>query len=179
MKIQYLTIYCSHSDNISKDYFDLAQEIGTFLGEKKISIVYGGGNTGLMGKVSNSALKNGSEVIGIIPEFLKITEKINFNISETIVVKNMNERKKLLYEKGEAFLILPGGSGTIEEATEIISWKFLNIHTKPIIIFDYKNFWKSLYKLYEDVDNLKFANKNLQSISINIKTIEEFKSIFA
>ena len=88
-----------------------------------------------MGKVSNSALKKGSEVIGVIPEFLKIDENINYNISEIIEVKSMAERKKILFDKGDAFLILPGGSGTIEEATEVISWKFLELHNKPIIIF--------------------------------------------
>ena len=90
----------------------------------------------------------------------------------------MSERKKLLFEKGDAFLILPGGSGTIEEATEIISWKILGLHNKPIILFNFENYWKSLIEMYNNAKKLNFGNKNLQSITINIKTITEFKSLF-
>ena len=176
MKIKSLTIYCSSSNNLDKKFYDLGEKIGVFLGQKKISIVYGGGNTGLMGKVSNTALQHGSKVVGIIPKFLKKAENINYNISKTIVVQTMSERKKILYEKGDAFLILPGGSGTIEEATEIISWKILGLHNKPIIIFNFKNYWKTLFEIYNNAKKLNFGNKNLQSISINVKTLSEFKS---
>jgi len=178
MKVKSLTIYCSSSNNLEQKFFDLAEKIGIFLGQKKISIIYGGGNVGLMGKVSNEAIKQGSSVIGVIPEFLKKNENINLNISQTIVVQSMSERKKILSEKGDAFLILPGGSGTIEEATEIISWKILGLHNKPIIIFNFQNYWKSLFDIYDNAKKLNFGNKNLQSVCINIKTLSEFKSIF-
>ena len=177
MKIKSLTIYCSHSNNLDQEYYDLAKEIGLFLGKNKISLVYGGGNTGLMREVSNAAMRKGSTVIGIIPEFLKKNENINYSISKIIVVKTMAERKKLLFDKGNAFLILPGGSGTIEEATEIISWSFLGLHSKPIILFNYKNYWQSLLDLYDVALKLNFGNKDLQSICINISTLKEFKSL--
>ena len=178
MKIKSLTIYCSSSKNLDQKFYILAEKIGFFLGQKKISIIYGGGNIGLMGKVSNAALKRGSKVIGIIPKFLKKGENINYNISQTIVVQTMSERKKMLFEKGDAFLILPGGSGTIEEATEIISWKILGLHNKPIIIFNYNQYWQSLFDIYDNAKKLNFSNKNLQSISINVNTLTEFKSLF-
>ena len=178
MKIKSLTIYCSSSNNLDQKFLNLAEEIGIFLGQKKISIIYGGGNTGLMGKVSNVALKQGAKVIGIIPDFLKKGENINYNISQTIIVQTMSERKKILFEKGDAFLILPGGSGTIEEATEVISWKILGLHNKPIIIFNFQNYWQSLFDIYENAKKLNFGNRNLQSISINVKTLSEFKSFF-
>ena len=178
MKIKSLTIYCSHSINLKQEFYDLAEEIGLFLGKNKISIVYGGGNTGLMGEVSNAALSKGSTVIGIIPEFLKKNENINYSISQIIVVQSMAERKKILFDKGDAFLILPGGSGTIEEATEIISWKFLGLHSKPIIIFNFKNYWQSLFAVYENAKKFNFGNKNLQSISIKVSNLKEFKSLF-
>ena len=178
MKIKSLTIYCSSSNNLDQKFLNLAEEIGNFLGQKKISIIYGGGNTGLMGKVSNVALKQGAKVIGIIPDFLKKGENINYNISQTIIVQTMSERKRILFEKGDAFLILPGGSGTIEEATEVISWKILGLHNKPIIIFNFQNYWQSLFDIYENAKKLNFGNRNLQSISINVKTLSEFKSFF-
>jgi len=178
MKIKSLTIYCSHSNIIDHEFNNLAEEIGFFLGQNKISIIYGGGNTGLMGRVSNAALNKGSTVIGIIPEFLIERENINYNISKIISVQSMAERKKILFDKGDAFLILPGGSGTIEEAAEVISWKFLGLHSKPIIIFNFNNYWQSLFNLYDNAKKLNFTNKNLQSISKNIKTLTEFKSLF-
>ena len=89
MNIKSLTIYCSSSDNLEKEYYNIAYKLGEFLGQKKIKVIYGGGNTGLMGIIANSAFKNGSKVIGIMPEFLADKEKINYNISQTIVVKNM------------------------------------------------------------------------------------------
>ena len=156
----------------------LSEAIGDFLGQNRITIIYGGGNNGLMGKLSNSALKKGANVIGVIPEFLKKGENINLDISKTIIVKTMAQRKKILFEKGDAFLILPGGSGTIEEAAEIISWKILGIHKKPIIIFNFENYWNLMIEMYNNSKINKFGDKNLQSVCKTIKTFEEFSTLF-
>ena len=178
MDIKSLTIYCSSSNLLEQKYYNLAHQIGEFLGNKKISIIYGGGKVGMMGKISESAINSGTTVIGIIPKFLDSKEIIDLNISEIIVVKNMSERKKILFDKGDAFLILPGGPGTIEEATEIISWSNLGLHNKPIIIFNYENYWDSLIQMYNHVINNKFGDKNLQSLCKIVKTFEEFSSLF-
>ena len=106
MKIKSLTIYCSSSEKLDQKFYDLSEKIGNFLGQNQINIIYGGGNIGLMGKLSNAALKKGANVLGVIPEFLKKGENLNLNISQTIIVKTMAERKKILFEKGDAFLIL-------------------------------------------------------------------------
>jgi len=90
----------------------------------------------------------------------------------------MSERKKKLFEYGDAFLIMPGGSGTIEEATEVISWKFLNLHNKKIIIFNYENYWNSMIEMYKNAENKKFGNKNLQNICEHVNTFEEFVKLF-
>ena len=178
MDIKSLTIYCSSSEKLDQKFYDLAEKIGFFLGQNQITIIYGGGNIGLMGKLSNAALKTRGNVIGVIPEFLKKGENINLGISKTIIVKTMSQRKKILFEKGDAFLILPGGSGTIEEATEVISWKFLGIHTKPIIIFNFENYWSSMIEMYNNATKNKFGDKNLQSVCKTVKTFEEFSLLF-
>jgi uncharacterized protein (TIGR00730 family) len=178
MNIKSLTIYCSSSDKLDKDLYQISEKIGKFLAKKSIKIIYGGGQAGIMGKVSNASYNEGGSVIGIIPEFLINKEKINKNIGENIIVKNMTERKLKLHELGDAFLILPGGSGTIEEVTETISWKFLGLHSKEIIFFNYKGYWDQLFFLYEKFKNENFSNKNLQSISKNIRTYEELTKIF-
>ena len=179
MKIKSLTIYCSSSKNLNKNYYNLAKEIGEYLAKKKIKIIYGGGKIGLMGQISESSMNKGGKVIGIIPKILATKEKVNYNITKTIIVNNMSIRKKKLFNMGDAYLILPGGSGTIEEATEVISWKILGIHNKDIIIFNYKNFWDPLIKMYNDTKIKKFGNKNLQNICIHIRTIEQFIKYFS
>jgi len=174
MSIKSLTIYCSSSVKLNKDYYDLAEQIGEYLANKSIKIIYGGGKTGLMGKVSKSSTDRGGKVIGIIPKILATKEKINYEITKTIIVKNMRIRKDKLFNMGDAYLILPGGSGTIEEATEVISWKILGLHKKDIIIFNYKEFWNPLIKMYDTAKIKKFGNKNLQNICIHIKSFKEF-----
>ena len=179
MRIKSLTIYCSSSNNLGLEYYKLATNIGNFLASKSIKIIYGGGNLGMMGALSKSASDSGGKVVGIIPNFLIPKEGLNYKISKTIVVKNMIERKKKLFNLGDAFLILPGGSGTIEEATEVISWKFLNLHNKKIIIFNYNNFWDPLINMYNQTKQKKFGNKNLQSICDYVSTFKEFVKLFS
>ncbi len=179
MDIKSLTIYCSSSDLLDHKYYKLAKEIGIFLSNKKITIIYGGGKVGMMGEISKSAINTGGKVIGVIPKFLNSKEIINYNISKTIIVNDMSERKKKMFQLGDAFLILPGGSGTIEEAVEIISWKLLNIHKKQIIIFNYYSFWNSLIKMYDKFKKKDFAEKNLQNICVNVKNLKEFKKLFS
>ena len=179
MSIKSLTIYCSSSNNLKQEYYDLAETIGTFLAKKSIRIIYGGGNIGLMGKISKSSTEMGGKVVGIIPKFLITKEKINLRTSDTIVVENMSVRKKKLFTMGDAYLILPGGSGTIEEATEIISWKILGLHNKDIIIFNFNNFWNPLIKMYDNAKIKNFGNKNLQNICIQVKTVHEFIKYFS
>ena len=178
MSIKSLTIYCSSSETLTQDYYDLAEKIGNFLAKKSIQIIYGGGNAGLMGKIANSSTNMGGKVIGIIPSILATKERINYETTETIIVENMSIRKNKLFDMGDAYLILPGGSGTIEEAAEVISWKILGIHNKQIIIFNFNNFWNPLLKMYEKIKVEKFGNKNLQNICIHVKTIEEFIKYF-
>ena len=183
MDIKSLTIYCSSSNKLDKKYYNLSIQIGEFLGKNNIKIIYGGGSIGMMGYISKSSMKVGGKVIGIIPEFLDKKEIINNEITETIIVKNMSERKKKLFELGDSFLILPGGSGTIEEATEVISWKFLGIHKKKIIIFNFDNYWSPLINMYKNAEENNFGNKfkntNLQTICDNINSFEEFVNLFS
>ena len=178
MDIKSLTIYCSSSNLLDQKYYNLAEQIGKFLSNNKISIVYGGGKVGMMGKLSHSAINSGGEVIGIIPKFLSSIEIIDSNITKTIIVNDMSERKKKLFEMGNGFLILPGGSGTIEEATEIISWLILGLHNKPIIIFNFENYWDPMIQMYDNSLKNKFGDKNLQSICKTVKTFEEFSLLF-
>ena len=178
MSIKSLTIYCSSSDLLTEDYYNLAEKVGNYLAKKSIRIIYGGGKTGLMGKISKSSTDMGGKVIGIIPKILVNKENINNKTTKTIIVDNMSIRKEKLFNMGDAYLILPGGSGTMEEATEIISWKILGIHKKDIILFNFNNFWSPLIEMYEKAKTHNFGNKNIQNICIHVRTFKEFKKKF-
>ena len=130
-----------------------------------------------MGVVASKALELGINVTGIIPKFLN-TKEIMFNdITSLKIVNSMSRRKKLLFKLGDAFVALPGGSGTIEEITEVISWKVLGLHDKPILFYNIKNFWDPLLKQFNYINKNNFGNINLQTIYQTIDTPKQFRKI--
>ncbi len=175
--IKNITIYCSSSNKINKKFFKIAYNLGNYLSSKKINLIYGGGSNGLMGEIARTMQQNGSFITGIIPKFLETEENMNKKANKLIVVKDMTIRKKLLFEKGDAFIALPGGPGTIEEITEIISWYNLNLHSKPIILFNYNKFWNPLIQMYTKTYNQKFNNKKYKKIFYSVNNIKEIKKI--
>ena len=145
--------------------------------EFNLSIVYGGGQVGIMGVIARKALELKINVTGIIPEFLNTKEIIFNDINDLKVVKEMSERKKLLFELGDAFMALPGGTGTIEEIAEVISWKTLGLHNKPILIYNINNFWDPFIEQLYQINKKKFGNINLQTIFQTVDTPEKFIEI--
>ena len=130
-----------------------------------------------MGEIARTMQQNGSFITGIIPKFLETEENMNKKANKLIVVKDMAKRKKLLFEKGDAFIVLPGGPGTIEEITEIISWFNLKLHNKPIILFNYNGFWEPLINMYKKTYNEKFLEKMHNQIFYSVKSMSEIKKI--
>ena len=121
MKIKSLTIYCSSSQKLDKKYYKIAKETAEIISKHQIKVIYGGGNIGLMGEIAKTLIKLKNNVIGIIPKFLIKKEKINLKLTDLKVVTNMDKRKEYLFKLGDAFLILPGGTGTLEEVVEVLS----------------------------------------------------------
>ena len=177
MKIKSLTIYCSSSQIIEKKFFKMAMEIAEIIAKYKIKVIYGGGNLGLMGEIARTLIKLKTEVIGIIPKFLIKDEEANIKITNLIIVPNMSKRKENLFKLGDAFLILPGGTGTLEEVIEVLSWKNLKLHNKPIIFFNFDNYWSPLIKQIDQIVENKFGNKNLQNKFQVIRSTKEFNKI--
>ena len=171
-------IFCGSKFGKNDIYKKETETIIKILIKHKFTIIYGGGKIGLMGSVSTSSYNMGGKVIGIIPKFLNSKEKINTKTTETIIVKDMPDRKKKLFEMGDAFLILPGGSGTIEEAAEVISWKFLGLHNKKIILFNYKKYWDPIINMYDQAEKNNFGIKSLHNLCDLVNTLQEFKKIF-
>jgi len=177
MKIKSLTIYCSSSQKIEKKFYKMAREIAEIISKYKIKVIYGGGNVGLMGEIARTLIRLKTEVIGIIPKFLIKDEQANIKITHLKIVTNMSKRKENLFKLGDAFLILPGGTGTLEEVIEVLSWKNLKLHNKPIIFFNFDNYWSPLIKQFDKITKNKFGNKNLQNKFQVIKSSKEFNKI--
>ena len=144
MEFKSIAVFCGSKPGNSTQYVTDATELGHLLAEKKILLIYGGGNKGIMGAVANGVLEKKGQVIGIIPEALMGWEHHHEGISELIVVENMHIRKRMIYEKCDAAIILPGGYGTLDELFEILTWNQLSIHNKPIYILNTAGFYDFL-----------------------------------
>ena len=177
MKIKSLTIYCSASDKLDKKFYNMAKEIAEIISNYHIKVIYGGGNVGLMGTIAKTLTDLKREVIGIIPKFLIKKEKVSLNITKLKIVSSMGKRKEYLFKLGDAFLILPGGTGTLEEVIEVLSWKILKLHNKPIIFLNFDNYWSPLIKQFEKIIENKFGNKNLQNQFQVIKNPKQLNKI--
>lgn len=137
-------VYCGASTRVAPLYLEAARAVGTTLAQNDLGVVYGGGRMGLMGEVADSALAAGGKVIGIIPQHLQDREARHDDLTELHIVTSMHERKQLMVMRSDAFVILPGGYGTLDEAFEILTWKQLGLHNKPILFVNINSFWSPL-----------------------------------
>lgn len=144
-----VTVYCSSSNNSPEKYFAAASELGKGLAERDISLVFGGGNIGLMGCIANAIMQNGGTVRGVIPRFLEEKEVAHYDITELHIVETMHERKMKLAEWADAFIVLPGGFGTLDELIEVITWRHLGHHDKPILLLNIDSFWDPLLRFFD------------------------------
>ena len=139
-----LCVYCASSADIAQPYKDAAVDLGRMAAERGIDLVYGGGRVGLMGLLADTALAAGGKVTGIIPGHIVEMEVAHQTLTELIVVKTMHERKKMMFDRSDAFVILPGGMGTLDEMLEILTWKQLGLHKKPVIVANIEGYWDRL-----------------------------------
>lgn len=149
MKIQSVTVFCGSKSGNQAGFADQAIELGTALGQKGIQLVYGGGNKGIMGAIANAVLAKNGRVLGIIPKLLLEWEAQHEGLTELIVTESMHDRKKLLYDKADVAIILPGGMGTMDELFELLTWNNLNIHQKKVIILNWEGFYTPLIALMD------------------------------
>lgn len=146
--IRSVCVFCGSSDEADPEFLSSARRFGELLAESGIRLVYGGGGVGLMGACARGANSAGGSVLGIIPEFLTSREQ-PFSDVETVVVQTMHERKMQMFMASDAFVILPGGVGTLEEVVELLSWQRLGLHDKPIAFYNPRAFWEPLFELFQ------------------------------
>ena len=160
--ISSICVYCGSGPGNDPAYLEAAARLGKSLADHKIALVYGGANVGLMGMVARSVLEHGGYVTGIIPEFLKNRELMLDSIQETITVDDMHTRKRLMFERADAFIALPGGIGTLEELVEQMTWAQLGQHKQPILLLDVKEFWQPLLTLLAHMRQAHFIRDGLE-----------------
>jgi uncharacterized protein (TIGR00730 family) len=161
-EIKSICVYCGSSPGRDGRFIDAAKEFGEILGREKIGLVFGGGGVGLMGTIARAARDAGSEVTGVIPDFLINRERPEAaHSSRTVVTKDMHERKHKMFELADAFVALPGGIGTLEELVEQLTWAQLGRHKKPILILNIKKFWDPLCALLDHMRRLEFIRADL------------------
>jgi uncharacterized protein (TIGR00730 family) len=161
------------------EYEALAQELGERIARAGMSLVYGAGSIGLMGVVARAARDAGADVIGIIPEHLDAVEITQEGLAELHITRNMHERKKMMFDRSDAFVVLPGGLGTLDETFEIMTWAQLSLHKKPIILLNHRNYWSPLLELVNNVVEEGFASSANAELLRVAATAEEAMSILA
>ena len=141
-------VYCASSVTANPAYIAAAEEFGALLARDGVRLIYGGGGIGLMGAVARGTNEAGGKVLGIMPAFLQDRERV-YDEVETMIVDNMHERKMIMFEQADAFAVLPGGIGTLEEVVELMSWRRLELHRKPIVFLSPDGFWDPLFALID------------------------------
>jgi hypothetical protein len=149
-RLDSVCVYCASSNAADPDFLAAAGELGKTIAGEGLRLVYGGGGVGLMGATARAAHAAGGRVLGIIPHFLTSHER-PLKMVETIVVNTMHERKMMMFEAADGFAILPGGIGTLEEVIELLSWRRLGLHAKPIVFLNQKGFWDPLFQVFEHI----------------------------
>ena len=177
MKIKALTVFCGSKSGNNPSFLSAAAALGNLLAQENIELVYGGGNKGLMGAVANGCLDQGGKVIGIMPKLLLEWEAQHTGLTELIITENMHDRKKILYEKGDAGLVLPGGMGTLDELFEMLTWNNLKIHNKKVFILNIDGYYDALIQLLENMDTNGFMYDNWKDRIIVCSSIEALKSL--
>jgi uncharacterized protein (TIGR00730 family) len=157
-----ICVYCGSGKGNNPAYARAAQTLGHALAANGIGLVYGGGSLGLMGEVARATLDHGGYVTGIIPAFLSEREQMLRAVDELIVTTDMHERKRLMFERSDAFVALPGGIGTLEELVEQLTWSQLGQHKKPIVVANVEGFWTPFLNLLAHMKSDAFIRSGLE-----------------
>ena len=172
-KFRKICVYCGSSGGIDPAFVASARRFGRILADNDIGLVYGGGDLGLMGAVAHAVLENGGHVTGIIPHFLQKQEQMLESVQELLIVEDMHERKRLMFEKADAFVALPGGIGTLEELVEQLTWVQLQRHDKPVIIANVTGFWRPLLALLDHMRQQGFIRPQLEARYLVCDTVDQ------
>ena len=164
MKLSSVCVYCGSSFGQSVRHREAAARLGALLAERGITLVYGGGGIGLMGTLAQATLAAGGQVVGVIPRFLKRAERGLRQLTRLEVVESMHARKARMFALADAFIVLPGGFGTLDETVEMLTWRQLGLHDKPIVLIDLDGYWQPLRHIAEHIVAAGFAQPSTRRL---------------
>ncbi len=170
-ELRSVCVYCGSSESTKPEYLDLASRFGAALAQRDLRLVYGGGAIGLMGRCARAAHEAGGRVLGVMPRFLERRE-IVFEAVPHRMVDTMHERKMIMFQESDAFVVLPGGIGTLEEAVETLSWARLNLHDKPVVFLSEDDFWAPFFALMQHTIDAKLTPADFSNVAVYTRTIE-------
>jgi uncharacterized protein (TIGR00730 family) len=173
LMIQSVCVFCGSAPGVHEEHMGAASSLGALLADRGIQLVYGGARVGLMGAVADGALARGGRVVGVMPRGLERYEVAHRGLTELVWTEDLHERKRRMAERSDAFVILPGGYGTLEEALEVISWKQMRMHEKPIVLLDTRGFFQPLAALAESVVQHGFAYAPAHALFTLVSRTEE------
>jgi len=167
-----IAVYCAAADGNNPEYRAAAEALGRTLAQHNLGLIYGGGKTGLMGAVADAALAAGGHVVGVIPHVLVDLEVAHHGVTELHVTDTMHTRKAMMAERADAFVILPGGFGTLEEMFEVLAWQTLKLHAKPVVLLNVDGFFDTLL-VFLDVCDREGMLRGNRGILLVANTPEE------
>lgn len=173
-----ICVFCGSRPGDNPIFIDIAQQTGKIIAESGKHLVFGAGAVGLMGASAQAALDAGGKVTGIVPEFLLDREVPVEKLHKLLTVDTMHTRKKLMYERSDAFVILPGGLGTLDELVEVVTWFQLDLHNKPVFVIDVLDYWDDWFRLIEKMAKHKFVDQEALKYFTRLKSPEELKQYF-
>lgn len=159
IQIKNIAVYCGSAPGFDPNFMTAAYELGESLASEQIGLVYGGASVGLMGAVANGCLSKNGSVTGVLPTFLKKKEIEHSGLGKLILVETMHERKRVMFDLSDAFIVLPGGFGTMEEFFEIITWSQLGLHNKPVVLLNWNGFYNPLVQMFRTMVESGFLKK--------------------
>jgi uncharacterized protein (TIGR00730 family) len=171
-EIRSVCVYCGSAFGGNPLYRQAAHDLGQVLAGADMRLVYGGGGVGLMGETARAVHEAGGQVLGIMPKFLQSRESM-FDAVDTRIVDNMHERKMMMFEEADAFVVVPGGVGTLEEAIELMSWRRLDLHKKPVIFLNINNYWEPFFALIRHTEAEKFTPSSFLDTYLSVDSVEE------
>ncbi len=163
-RIRSVCVYCGSRVGGRQAYGEVARALGRGLAARGMRLVYGGGRVGLMGVLADAAIAAGGEVVGVIPEHLFRVEVGHERLSKLHVVDNMHARKHKMFELSDAFVVLPGGIGTLDETFEIVTWKQLRLHDRPILLLNQDDYWRPFLDLIDRIVAQDFAGPAIRDL---------------
>ncbi len=158
-----ICVFCGARPGIDPTYEEASREIGQAIALEGWRLVYGAGDLGIMGTLADAAHEAGGETFGVIPNHLASRESIKPNLGELAVTETMHERKMLMFRNSHAVIILPGGAGSLEEFFEVLTWRQLGLHSKPIYVMNTAGYWNKMIQLLEHVIAEGFADPSLRT----------------